>query len=216
MYDFLVSAQQQLLATSPWELLAVLLSIAYLLLALRENSLCWYCALLSTAIYSVLFWDVSLLMESALNIFYMAMALYGWWQWRGGKSLGDNPEVAKPAVEIRSWSLPNHLLAWGLIVLLTGLSGSLLANNTTAALPYLDSFTTWGSVLTTWMVTQKIIENWLYWIVIDAVSIFLYLDRGLHLTSLLFVAYVIIVVFGYFAWRRRMTVDTARPLLAQG
>ena len=216
MLDLLASAQQQLLTTSPWELLAVLLSIAYLLLALRENSLCWYCALLSTAIYTALFWDVSLLMESALNVFYMAMAVYGWRQWRGSKGLDVNAEAQQSAIEISSWPLHKHVLAWGLIALLTGVSGSLLANNTTAALPYLDSFTTWGSVLTTWMVTQKIIENWLYWIVIDAVSIFLYLDRGLHLTSLLFVAYVIIVVFGYFAWRRRMTVDTARPLLAQG
>ena len=80
MLDFLSTAQQQLLATSAWELLAVLLAIAYLFLALRENSLCWYCALASTAIFTSLFWDVSLLMESALNVYYMAMAVYGWWQ----------------------------------------------------------------------------------------------------------------------------------------
>jgi nicotinamide mononucleotide transporter len=107
------------------------------------------------------------------------------------------------------------LLAWGVIAGLTLISGNLLANNTTAALPYLDSFTTWGSVLTTWMVTQKILENWLYWIVIDAISIVLYIDRGLHLTSLLFVAYVIIVVFGFFAWRKRMVVDKSEGLATQ-
>lgn len=111
------------------------------------------------------------------------------------------------AKEISTWPLRNHLLAWSVIAGITLISGSLLANNTTAALPYLDSFTTWGSVLTTWMVAQKILENWLYWIVIDTVSIFLYVDRGLHLTSLLFVAYVIIVVLGFFAWRNRMATD---------
>jgi len=215
LLDFLASVQQQLFATSLWELLAVLLSLAYLLLALRENSLCWYCALLSTAIYTALFWDVSLLMESALNIFYMAMAVYGWRQWRGGQADDGKSDVEKSVIVISSWPLAHHFLAWGLIALLTGVSGSLLANNTGAALPYLDSFTTWASVLTTWMVTQKIIENWLYWIVIDGVSIFLYVDRGLHLTSLLFVAYVIIVVFGYFAWRRRMAVDELGPSLAR-
>lgn len=213
MLDFLTVAQQQLLATSTWELLAVLLAIAYLLLALRENSLCWYCALASTAIFTGLFWDVSLLMESALNVYYMAMAVYGWWQWRGSK--GAETNSGKSAIRISVWPLRNHLLAWSVIAGLTLISGNLLANNTTAALPYLDSFTTWGSVLTTWMVTQKILENWLYWIVIDAISIVLYIDRGLHLTSLLFVAYVIIVVFGFFAWRKRMVVDESESLAAQ-
>ena len=213
MLDFLNTAQQQLLATSAWELLAVLLAIAYLLLALREYSLCWYCALASTAIFTGLFWDVSLLMESALNVYYMVMAVYGWWQWRGNK--GTLTNSGKSAIEISTWPLRNHLLAWGAIAGLTVVSGSLLANNTTAALPYLDSFTTWGSVLTTWMVTRKILENWLYWIVIDAVSIFLYIDRGLYLTSLLFVAYVIIVVFGYLSWRQRMVVNETTKLAAQ-
>jgi len=215
LLDFLVTAQQQLLATSGWELLAVLLSAAYLLLALRENSLCWYCALASTAIYTGLFWDVSLLMESGLNAYYMAMAVYGWWQWRGRKGSAANSQPQKSAIEISRWPLQKHLLAWLAIAVLTLVSGSLLANNTTAALPYLDSFTTWGSVLTTWMVTRKILENWLYWIVIDGVSIFLYIDRGLYLTSLLFVAYVIIVVFGFFAWRKRMSGDEPEGLAAQ-
>jgi len=188
----------------------VLLAIAYLLLALRENSLCWYCALASTAIFTGLFWDVSLLMESALNLYYMAMAVYGWRQWRGSRGAVTN--LGNSAIEISTWRLRNHLLAWGVIASLTAVSGNLLAQNTTAALPYLDSFTTWGSVLTTWMVTQKILENWLYWIVIDTVSIVLYVDRGLYMTSLLFVAYVIIVVFGFFAWRKRMDASERESL----
>jgi len=215
LLDFLVTAQQQLLATSVWELLAVLLALAYLLLALRENSLCWYCALASTAIYTGLFWDVSLLMESGLNVYYMAMAVYGWWQWRENKSGEGAINPNKNAIEISRWPLQKHFLAWAVIAVLTLVSGSLLASKTTAALPYLDSFTTWGSVLTTWMVTRKILENWLYWIVIDGVSIFLYIDRGLYLTSLLFVAYVIIVVFGFFAWRRRMSVGEPEGLVVQ-
>jgi len=72
----------------------------------------------------------------------------------------------------------------------------------TAALPYLDSFTTWGSVLTTWMVARKILENWLYWLLIDSVSIYLYLDRALYLTALLFLAYVVIALLGYYQWRK--------------
>ncbi len=64
------------------ETLAVVLSIAYLILAMKENSLCWYCAFFSTAIYVWIFGDVNLYMESGLNLYYMAMAIYGWHQWQ--------------------------------------------------------------------------------------------------------------------------------------
>lgn len=208
MRELLATIYQQLLAASAWELVAVVLAIAYLWLALRENSLCWYCALASTAIYTGLFWDVSLLMESALNVYYMVMAVYGWFQWRRVSSEAK----AKHNAEIHSWPRSYHCLAWGLIILCSVISGAILASNTSAVLPYLDSLTTWGSVVTTWMVARKVLENWLYWILIDGLSIILYIDRGLYLTSLLFVGYVIIVVFGYFSWRKAMPLNKSAEI----
>ncbi|CAH0992540.1 hypothetical protein SIN8267_02673 [Sinobacterium norvegicum] len=184
------------LAQSPWEMLAVALAIAYLLLALAENNWCWLCAFVSTAIYTVLFWHVSLLMESALNIYYMGMAVYGWQQWRRGHEGG--------ALAITRWRLPQHLVVLALIAMLTMVSGFIMSRNTDAAWPYIDSLTTWASVITTYLVAKKVLENWLYWVVIDAVSIFLYLDRSMNLTALLYVAYVVIAVFGFLAWRRHL------------
>ncbi len=73
-----------------------------------------------------------------------------------------------------------------------------------AALPYIDSFTTWGAIVTTWMVTRKILENWIYWFVIDAVSVYLYVSRGLFLTAVLFLIYLVLIVIGYRTWRRDM------------
>lgn len=178
------------------ETVAVILAIAYLLLAIKENSLCWYCAFFSTAIYVWIFGDVSLYMESALNIYYMAMAVYGWYQWqRGGQD--------KTGLQISRWSLGNHFLAVGVILIATVTSGYLLAANTDARLPYLDSFTTWASVITTVMVARKIIENWLYWVVINMVSIFLYLDRELYQTAGLFVLYIVLAVVGYIIWIKK-------------
>lgn len=185
-------------AMSPWEAVAVVFAIAYLLLAVKENILCWLFALLSTAIYTILFWDVSLLMESALNVYYMAMAVYGWQQWtRGGSNGGDEPH----ALGIQSLSIRQHVMVIAAIAILSLVSGYLLGEHSSAAWPYVDSFTTWASVITTYLVTRKYLENWLYWIVIDTVSIPLYIDRGLNLTALLFVAYVVIAVIGYFKWR---------------
>ena len=186
------------------EALAVAAGLAYLLLALRENPLCWYAAAFGTALSIYLFWSVSLPMESALNGYYLLMAGYGWWQWRYGGRDADADASVPTALAIRRFSGREHGLALLLIVALTLLSGSLLHNQTTAAMPYLDSFTTWASVLTTWMVAKKILENWLYWLVIDAASIYLYLDRGLYLYAALFVAYLVIAAFGFFEWRRRL------------
>jgi len=180
-------------AMSAWELAAVLLGITYLLLAMRESLWCWYAAFVSTAIFLWLFWRVGLLMESALQVYYLGMAVYGWWHWRHG----TGPDHTLP---ISRWNSRQHAAAVAAVVAASLVSGALLASYSNAALPYLDSFTTWGSILTTWMVARKILENWLYWLVIDSVSIYLYLDRALYLTALLFAAYVVIVLFGYRQW----------------
>ncbi len=190
---------------SLWELTAVVSAIAYLLLAIREKVLCWLFAFLSTAIYTVLFWDVSLLMDSALNVYYMVMAVFGWYQWTHGG--GDARSTGEQAgtdqhLSIRSMSRHQHGLMITAIVMLSAGSGYLLGEHSHAAWPYIDSFTTWASVITTYLVTRKYLQNWLYWIVIDAVSVPLYIERGLGLTALLFAAYIIMAGLGYFSWRR--------------
>lgn len=206
MGTILKSLLDTVLSMSPWEVAAVVFAIAYLLLAVRENILCWLFAFISTAIYTVLFWDVSLLMESALNVYYMAMAVYGYQQWtRGGGNGGQGQALA-----IRSMNFSQHAIVIALIVVLTLVSGYLLGEHSSAAWPFVDSFTTWASVITTYLVARKYLENWLYWLVIDSVSVPLYIDRGLHLTALLFVAYIIIAVFGYISWRRHFLVENHR------
>lgn len=179
----------------PWETLAVLLGIAYLLLAMMEKISCWYAAFFSTLIFLFLFRDVNLLMESALQVYYLGMAVYGWWQWRHGNREDGSLAISR-------WPWRAHLAALAGVLVLTAISGSLLARHTEASWPFLDSFTTWGAVLTTWMVARKILENWLYWIVIDSLSIFLYVERGLYLTAGLFAVYVVIVIFGFATWMR--------------
>ena len=198
MNDWLQSLLDAASSMSPWEFVAVIFAIAYLLLAVRENIWCWLFAFMSTAIYTVLFWDVSLLMESALNVYYMAMAVYGYHQWTRGGGNGDGPH----ALEIQFMSMRQHVLVIAAIAVLTLLSGSLLGQYSSAAWPFVDSFTTWASVITTYLVARKYLQNWLYWIVIDAVSVPLYIDRGLNLTALLFVSYIVIAGFGYIGWRK--------------
>lgn len=185
----------QLLATPPAEAIAAALGLAYLLLAVRRNLLCWFCAFASTAIYLVLFARAALYMQSLLQVFYLAMAVYGFLDWRKGRT--ETGEIL-----IRSWTPREHLAALALVVVATAASGLVLERASDAAAPYLDSFVTWGSVVTTWMVARRVIENWLYWIVVDGLAIYLYVERGLLATALLFVVYLGVVVHGYFVWRR--------------
>jgi nicotinamide mononucleotide transporter len=132
-------------------------------------------------------------MESGLQVYYLGMAVYGWWAWQRGRSEG------KPGLTISIWSLRQHLIVIGIVVVATFVSGTLLSG-TEQRLGYLDSFTTWGAVVATFMVTRKILENWLYWVVIDSASLYLYFDRELYFTMILFLVYLVIIFFGFRSW----------------
>ena len=200
MPEFWHNLTRDLINTSGLEWVAGLLAIAYLLLAIREHIACWYAAFASTLIYTVIFFDIRLYMESLLNIYYLGMTIYGWKQWRRRPADLTNHAV-KPVI---SWSWKIHL---GLVSATAAVAlgnGYLLAAYSDASFPYLDSLTTWFAVVTTYLVTQKELQNWLYWIIIDAVSIGIYLQKGIALTAVIFAAYIVIAVFGWLAWRRHL------------
>ena len=182
-------------AYSALEVVAVVFAIGYLLLAIRENIWCWLCAGISTAIYIVLFLEARLYMESALNVFYLAMAVYGWFVWASGSDKGHDRPVVR-------WPLQTHMAAIFGIIIASAVNGFLLTRYSDAAFPYLDSLTTWSAIWATFLVARKVLENWWYWLAIDSASIVIYWIRDLQLTSLLFVAYVIMIPFGIVHWTR--------------
>lgn len=186
---------EQYAQISEVELAAVLLAIGYLLLAIRQNIWCWFCAAISTAIYVVLFAQANLYMESLLNVFYFGMAIYGWRVWTHGRAGQRELPVAR-------WSLNTHVIALTVIVVLSLATGFLLERRTDAAFPYVDSLTTYAAIWATYLVVRKVLENWWYWLVIDLMSIVIYWSRDLELTAFLFVVYVILIPFGLAAWTR--------------
>jgi nicotinamide mononucleotide transporter len=174
---------------------AVVMAVFYLLLAIRQNIWCWLCAGISTAIYVYLFLNARLYMESLLNAFYFAMAIYGWSVWYRGRA--EDHELA-----VSIWPTTVHGIAISAIVLASVISGYLLSRYTEAAFPYIDSMTTWAAVWATFLVARKVLENWWYWLVIDTASILIYWSRDLQLTSLLFVIYIVMIPFGLISWKR--------------
>ena len=178
------------------ESIAVLFSILYVILAVKENIWCWGAALISVSLYIYICFSAQLYPETGLQVFYFIMAIIGYYMWNK-----ENKE------EIKEWSEIKHLLIILSGAILTFFMGFYFSTYTNSQMPIIDSFTTVFSIIATYMVIKKVLGNWLYWIVIDAVSVYLYFNRDLHLTSLLFIAYTIIAIFGYFSWMKKMKIN---------
>ena len=179
---------------SSWELLAVAFGITYVLLAAKESLWTWLFAFFGTLIYTILFWEGALVSSSLLNFYYMVMAIYGFILWRGGKGAEE--------LEVSTYTLNRNMaiIAIGLIVAL--LIGYLSETYTEAKFVYIDAFVLTFSVIGTWMLANKILENWLYWIVTDSVAIVLYFKSEYYATVVLFIIYIILSFWGYYSWRK--------------
>ncbi|MFL2487846.1 MAG: nicotinamide riboside transporter PnuC [Gammaproteobacteria bacterium] len=181
--------------TENWfEIVAALLAIAYLLLAMRQDARCWIAWIISSLMYLFVMYSAGLYMEAGLQIFYLLMGFYGLYQWQ--YKLANNE-----ALKIKVWPITTHMMCLTALFLLVITSGYILSNNTDAASPYIDAFTTWGAIIASYMVAKKILENWIYWFVIDFVSVFLFVSRELYPTALLFCLYLVLVIIGYRSWK---------------
>ena len=184
------------------EITAVFLAILYLVLAVKQNILCWICGIISSILYFFIMRSAGLYMEAYLQIFYVFMGFYGWSQWQKAPKNNVN-------FEVNTWSQSQHFIALSIILILSFLSGTLLRNFTDAALPFMDALVTWGAVAATYMVAKKLLENWIYWLAIDSISILLFISRDLWLTAFLFCIYIVIIIFGYRLWSKTLKENNA-------
>ena len=132
-------------------------------------------------------------MQCALNAYYVAVSVYGFLRWSKAR---EEPRA------IAIWPLRLHAAAWAGVLLLSLVSAHLLQRETQAAWPFLDSFTTWGSLFVTWLVARMKLENWLCWIAIDSILAFLFAEQHLYGFAALNLAYVGICIGGFIGWLR--------------
>ena len=187
--------QSFLLIEFNWSILetvAVIFSLLYVYLAAHQNNLCWLAAVISVGLYIYICFNAKLYAETVLQVFYFLMAIYGFYSWKKNNS----------QLQISTWPIKKHLFIIFLGTILTFFLGFIFSNFTDAEMPLVDSFTTVFSVFATYMVVKKILSNWLYFIIIDIISTYLYFSRDLHLTSLLFLLYTFIAVAGFIKWNR--------------
>lgn len=193
-------------AMSGWEVAAALLGIGYVILAARESQWCWPLAFVSTLIYTILFWDGKLPMQALMNFYYMGMAVYGFLLWRRHGIAEDN-------LAISSWSLLKQLFFLATGSLLTYFVGLYLIQYQLSHNPYLDAGVMVFSIMNTFLMVKKILQNWFYWIIIDAAAIVLYAENGYYATIVMYSVYLILAVVGMISWHKNYHQQTdPKPL----
>jgi len=185
----------ELRATTLVEAVAAVLGIVYVVLILRRRRAGWIAGAASSLIYVFLSFAARLPMQALLQAWYVAMGVYGWYSWK------RNAE--QEGGRIRSWPASRHVLPLAAIVVISARSARYLAAGTQAAWPWADSLTTWSSLFATWLVARMQLENWLYWIVIDLLTVFLFGAQGHPLTAGLYLMYLGFAVAGFVSWRRQ-------------
>ena len=205
MLDTLLQAARPLLAPaftlwgSPatWlELLAFVLALAMVVCNLRVNPLGWPLAMASSLLYALLFADSRLYGEASLQLFFIAIAGWGWWQWLRGQG-GDGQALrVRTMTNIQRWrALIATLAAWPLLALW-------LDRGTDSDVPWLDALATVASVTGQLMLGRKLVENWPVWLAVNVFSVGLFAYKGLWLTALLYALFAVLSVVGWRAWSR--------------
>ncbi len=175
-----------------WETMGVASALGYVLLAGRNHWACWPVSLISVLVYTGINFEAGLYAESALQIFYGVLSVVGWIRWRPSSNI-PNSIVVWPTRQLVIYAL--------ILIPLSILLSLFLLRFTSAQLPWLDAPITVFSLFATWLTTQRVLQQWIYWIAIDALSIWVYLNRGLPITAALFAVYCILAFWGWWRWR---------------
>lgn len=183
------------------EYFGVLTGLIYLVLEIFQHRAMWVVGFLTSFTYIFVFFFSKFYADMSLNIYYVGISIYGFWQWRH-KPLGE-AETGKEVIVFR------HLqtrLALGIIAVSAVLYGCMyfiLSHYTDSPVPAGDAFTTSLSITATWMLAKRIIEHWWFWVVINFVSVVLYYQRELYPTCFLFLCYGILAIIGWINWKKK-------------
>jgi len=181
------------------EIFGVVTGIIYVILEVRQNRLLWPLGIVTSTAYVIIFFTGKFYADMGLQVYYVLISIYGWYYWSRGGSQKERQEL--PVVRInrkQSFLLfITFIFIWAVIYIL-------LDRYTDSTVPVGDSFTTALSIVATWMLTRKFIEQWFLWIIANIVSIGLYIYKGLYPTVILYAVYTAMAVYGYIEWNRSM------------
>jgi nicotinamide mononucleotide transporter len=182
------------------EIAAFALALWMVVANMRVHLIAWPLAIASSAAYSVLFAHSKLYGEAGLQVLFIVVAAWGWWQWRFGRQ-ADGAALQVRWLDTRSrWTVAAGVLAlWPLL-------GALLDRFTDSDVPYWDALPTAGSVAGQWLLGRQYVENWPVWVAVNVVSVGLFAFKGLWLTVVLYALFTLLALVGWRAWQRRAAI----------
>ena len=193
---------------SPLELFAALVGALSVWLSVRQNIWSWPTAIVKVVLYALVFYQAKLYADMGLQMIYAILSIYGWYEWLYGGAGRTELRVTRTGAGLGA--LLTVIAALGSAVL-----GVFLRHATDAALPFMDSFLSSTSLVAQWMMTKKLLENWLVWIGVDVLYVGMFIFKGLFLTAGLYAVFLALAVKGYLDWRRSMAAQAgAVPVAA--
>jgi nicotinamide mononucleotide transporter len=185
------------------EILAFALSIAMVVCNIRVDVRGWPLAIAASLLYFLLFWKSRLYGDASLQLFFAAVAGWGWWQWLRGT------DESGRALEVRTLGTRGRVVALLALAFAWPATGLFLARFTDTDVPWWDAFPTAASVLGQWLLGRKYVENWPLWIAVDVVAIGLFAYKSLWLTVALYAIFVAMSLVGWRAWLRLAAARTS-------
>lgn len=183
-----------LLEWSPLEGVAAVFGVVSVFLSTRQNIWSWPTGIVNVALYAIVFYQGRLYGQMGLQPIYLALSVYGWYQWLHGGEQHSELRTSRASPRLLTIVAALTLSGWLLL--------AVILQRTDAALPWLDAILTTTSLAAQWMMTKKIVENWLLWIAVDVVYIPMFFSQKLYATALLYFAFLILAVMGFMEWRR--------------
>lgn len=187
------------------EITGVAVGLIYLWLEYRASIYLWIASIIMPAIYLFVYYDAGLYADTAINIYYLAIAIYGWAAWKWGFSFcrkGKNhtgEELQISHISTRGW-----IAMAGLYIVAQIAISAMLIHLTDSDVPYLNGLNSALSIVGMFMLARKYIEQWWVWFVVDILSAGLYLYKDLYFTAVLYALYAVIAIFGYMKWKQIM------------
>lgn len=184
------------------EIIGFITGVLCVALLIRQSIWNWPIALINAIFYAIVFFEARLYADVGLQVFFFAINCYGWYEWRHGGPSGTLLSVTR--MNGKEIGLSLTAILCGTIAI-----GTLLAKTTDAAMPYWDSLATSMSLTAQFLMARKKLENWIIWIAVNILYVGIYFYRGLYLTQILYVIFLVLAILAYREWRRSMTAQTA-------
>lgn len=188
------------------DIFTTILGLLYILLEYKASIWLWLVGIIMPALDIILYWQHGLYGDSAMAVYYMLAAIYGLiaWRWATSKKKSVSDCESKADTGISRMPLRLYLPVFIFFVVAWAATYFVLVNYTNSNVPVLDSFTNALSFVGLWALARKYIEQWFFWIIVDAICFYLYVIKGIPFKAFLYGLYVLIAVAGYFKWKKMM------------